>query len=75
VGSPDNLFETLPGDPGAHGRFGDQARPRTAWTTLRLHPTLAAAAALVGLGTPAAVAKMARSNGRTKGIRRLTRIG
>jgi NAD(P)-dependent dehydrogenase (short-subunit alcohol dehydrogenase family) len=75
VGSPDNLFETLPGDPGAHGRFGDQARPRTAWTTLRLHPTLAAAAALVGLGTPAAVAKMARSNGRPKGIRRLTRIG
>ena len=75
VGSPDNLFETLPGDPGAHGRFGDQARPRTAWTTLRLHPTLAAAVALVGLGTPAAVAKMARSNGRTHGIRRLTRIG
>jgi NAD(P)-dependent dehydrogenase (short-subunit alcohol dehydrogenase family) len=35
--SPDNLFETLPGDPGAHGRFDDQARESTAWTCLRLH--------------------------------------
>jgi hypothetical protein len=65
----------VPGDPGVHGRFGDRARPRTAWTTLRLHPTLVAAAALIGLGTPAAVAKMARANGHPKGIRRLTRIG
>src|ERR687886_2122667 len=31
VGSPDNLFETLPGDPGAHGRFDDQSRKSTAW--------------------------------------------
>ena len=36
VDSPDNLFETLPGDPGAHGRFDDQARESTAWTRLRL---------------------------------------
>lgn len=36
VGSPDNLFETLPGDPGAHGRFDDQSKPSTAWTKLRL---------------------------------------
>ena len=28
IDSPDNLFETLPGDPGAHGRFDDQARSR-----------------------------------------------
>ena len=75
VDSPDNLFETVPGDPGAHGRFGDQARQRTAWTTLRTHPTLATAAALIGFGVPAAMAKAARSNGRPKGIRRLTRIG
>jgi NAD(P)-dependent dehydrogenase (short-subunit alcohol dehydrogenase family) len=34
--SPDNLFETLPGDPGAHGRFDDRARGSTAWTRLRL---------------------------------------
>jgi NAD(P)-dependent dehydrogenase (short-subunit alcohol dehydrogenase family) len=36
VGSPDNLFETLPGDPGTHGRFDDQAKGSTAWTKLRL---------------------------------------
>jgi NAD(P)-dependent dehydrogenase (short-subunit alcohol dehydrogenase family) len=35
--SPDNLFDVLPGDPGAHGRFDDQARESTAWTWLRLH--------------------------------------
>ncbi len=35
--SPDNLFETIPGDPGAHGRFDDEARGSTAWTWLRLH--------------------------------------
>jgi len=73
--SPDNLFHTLPGDPGARGRFGEQARPRTAWTTLRLHPTRAAAAALIGLGMPAAVARMAQANGHGGRIRKLTRIG
>src|SRR5881227_4148022 len=26
VGSPDNLFEPLPGDPGVHGRFDDRSR-------------------------------------------------
>jgi NAD(P)-dependent dehydrogenase (short-subunit alcohol dehydrogenase family) len=36
VDSPDNLFETLPGDPGAHGRFDDRSRGSTAWTKLRL---------------------------------------
>jgi len=36
VDSPDNLFETLPGDPGAHGRFDDRSRRRTLWTDLRL---------------------------------------
>jgi NAD(P)-dependent dehydrogenase (short-subunit alcohol dehydrogenase family) len=36
VDSPDNLFETLPGDPGAHGRFDEQAKSSTAWTRLRL---------------------------------------
>ena len=36
VDSPDNLFETLPGDPGAHGRFDEQAKGSTAWTRLRL---------------------------------------
>ncbi|HSO02225.1 MAG TPA: SDR family oxidoreductase [Gaiellaceae bacterium] len=36
VGSPDNLWETLPGDPGAHGRFGARARRSSAWTAARL---------------------------------------
>jgi NAD(P)-dependent dehydrogenase (short-subunit alcohol dehydrogenase family) len=47
--SPDNLFEPLPGDPGAHGRFDDQARGTTAWTWLRLHRGLVGAG--LGLGT------------------------
>ncbi len=34
--APDNLFDTLPGDPGAHGRFDGQARGSTLWTRLRL---------------------------------------
>jgi NAD(P)-dependent dehydrogenase (short-subunit alcohol dehydrogenase family) len=34
--APDNLFDTLPGDPGAHGRFDDQSRGSTVWTKLRL---------------------------------------
>jgi NAD(P)-dependent dehydrogenase (short-subunit alcohol dehydrogenase family) len=33
--APDNLWETIPGDPGAHGRFGDRARGSSAWTAAR----------------------------------------
>jgi NAD(P)-dependent dehydrogenase (short-subunit alcohol dehydrogenase family) len=53
VGSPDNLFETLPGDPGAHGRFDDRSRRTTLWTSLRLRRRLvgAAAAAAVVAGS------------------------
>jgi NAD(P)-dependent dehydrogenase (short-subunit alcohol dehydrogenase family) len=36
VDAPDNLFDTLPGDPGAHGRFDDRSRGSTVWTKLRL---------------------------------------
>src|SRR5689334_14265294 len=36
VGSPDNLFEPLPGDKGARGRFSQQSRKSTLWTSLRL---------------------------------------
>jgi NAD(P)-dependent dehydrogenase (short-subunit alcohol dehydrogenase family) len=35
-GAPDNLQETIPGDPGAHGRFDDRARTSSAWTAARL---------------------------------------
>jgi NAD(P)-dependent dehydrogenase (short-subunit alcohol dehydrogenase family) len=52
--SPDNLFEPMPGDPGARGRFADRSRPTTAWTWLRLRraplgAALAGAAALTAL--------------------------
>ncbi|HWL33137.1 MAG TPA: SDR family oxidoreductase [Gaiellaceae bacterium] len=36
VDSPDNLWAPLPGDPGAHGRFDDDARTDSAWTAARL---------------------------------------
>jgi NAD(P)-dependent dehydrogenase (short-subunit alcohol dehydrogenase family) len=52
--SPDNLFEPLPGDPGAHGRFDDRSRRSTAWTWLRLHRRALGAGA--GLGTMALLA-------------------
>ena len=48
-GSPDNLFDVLPGDPGAHGRFDDRSRGTSAWTSLRLHRGRIGAA--VALGT------------------------
>src|SRR5881398_3566013 len=44
VDSPDNLFEPLPGDPGAHGRFDEQSRTSTLWTSLRLRRWLVGAA-------------------------------
>jgi NAD(P)-dependent dehydrogenase (short-subunit alcohol dehydrogenase family) len=53
VDSPDILFETIPGDPGAHGRFDDQAKGSTVWTSLRLRRWLvggALAAAGAGFG-------------------------
>jgi NAD(P)-dependent dehydrogenase (short-subunit alcohol dehydrogenase family) len=46
--SPDNLFEPLPGDPGAHGRFDDRSRSTTAWTWLRLHRGAVGAALALG---------------------------
>jgi NAD(P)-dependent dehydrogenase (short-subunit alcohol dehydrogenase family) len=36
VDAPDNLFDTLSGDPGAHGRFDNRSRGSTVWTRLRL---------------------------------------
>jgi len=47
--SPDNLFEPIPGDPGAHGRFDDRSRATTAWTWLRLRRGLIGAG--LGFGT------------------------
>jgi short-subunit dehydrogenase len=44
---PDYLDAPLPGDPGAHGRFGDEAKPRSRQLALRKRkrPLLAAGAA------------------------------
>jgi NAD(P)-dependent dehydrogenase (short-subunit alcohol dehydrogenase family) len=47
-GSPDNLFDVLSGDPGAHGRFDDRSRATTAWTRLRLHRAPLGAAVAAG---------------------------
>ena len=50
-----NLFDVLPGDPGAHGRFGDRSRGRSLGFALSRHRRLvalglaAAGAAVVGL--------------------------
>jgi NAD(P)-dependent dehydrogenase (short-subunit alcohol dehydrogenase family) len=49
VGSPDNLWETIPGDPGAHGRFDDRARASSAWTSARLRLGKAGSAAVLTL--------------------------
>jgi NAD(P)-dependent dehydrogenase (short-subunit alcohol dehydrogenase family) len=54
--APDNLWETIPGDPGAHGRFDDRSRTTSAWTAARIKlgkvgsvATLVAAPAIVAL--------------------------
>src|SRR5918912_706553 len=71
--APDNLFETLPDDPGAHGRFDEQSRNSTAWTALRLAlRSKKAALALAGIGAPVAAKAFAARNGhRQRSIRRL----
>src|ERR671930_683517 len=49
--SPDNLFDVLPGDPGAHGRFDERSRDTTLWTWLRLRRGLiGAGVALASMG-------------------------
>jgi NAD(P)-dependent dehydrogenase (short-subunit alcohol dehydrogenase family) len=63
--APDNLFETLPGDPGAHGRFDDRSRGSTLWTSLRLRRWLLGAAA-AGLG----LATIGVTNSRAKSLTR-----
>jgi NAD(P)-dependent dehydrogenase (short-subunit alcohol dehydrogenase family) len=50
VDSPDNLWETVEGDPGAHGRFDDVARTSSAWTRARL--ALGKKGGMAALGLP-----------------------
>jgi NAD(P)-dependent dehydrogenase (short-subunit alcohol dehydrogenase family) len=60
--APDNLFRTLPGDPGAHGRFDAQSRASTLWTSLRLRRWLVGAA-VVGAAALAGSAERGRRTG------------
>jgi NAD(P)-dependent dehydrogenase (short-subunit alcohol dehydrogenase family) len=60
--SPDNLFRTLPGDPGAHGRFDAHSRASTLWTSLRLRRWLVGAA-VVGAAALAGSAERGRKTG------------
>jgi NAD(P)-dependent dehydrogenase (short-subunit alcohol dehydrogenase family) len=50
--APDNLWETIPGDPGAHGRFDARARRFSAWTEARLR--LGKAGSMAALALPVA---------------------
>jgi len=61
VGSPDSLFEPLPGDRGARGRFSARSRGSTVWTSMRLRRLLVGAG-VVGLG----LATMGITNSREK---------
>ena len=58
VDAADNLWHTLPGDPGAHGRFGDRAKTSSAWTAARLARGRLAAAATVFAGAGLATMRL-----------------
>ncbi|CAN5523290.1 hypothetical protein BH18ACT1_BH18ACT1_12340 [soil metagenome] len=66
---PDYLFEPVPGDPGAHGIFDDEAVHRSVRVAVTTHrAVLAAGAGAIGLGGLAAAAT--RSASRRSGVRR-----
>jgi hypothetical protein len=51
-GHPDNLYDPVPGDRGAHGRFDDRSKTWSPQLTARMHPlaiTSAASVAAVGI--------------------------
>lgn len=52
--APDNLWDTIPGDPGAHGRFDHRSRETSAWTAARIMLGKVGSAAV--LAAPAIVA-------------------
>jgi NAD(P)-dependent dehydrogenase (short-subunit alcohol dehydrogenase family) len=54
---PDNLFDPLPGDFGAHGIFGQQARDQAATTWLSDHKGLTALAGAAAVGLLAVIFK------------------
>jgi NAD(P)-dependent dehydrogenase (short-subunit alcohol dehydrogenase family) len=63
IDSPDNLFEPVPGDYAARGRFSDKSRSSTLWTSLRLRRWLVGST-VVGVG----LATMGITNGRAKSL-------
>ena len=63
AGAPDNLYETIPGDPGAHGRFDEVAKASSAWTDARLRLGKVGSVAAV---TVPLVAGLIGYHGRTK---------
>jgi NAD(P)-dependent dehydrogenase (short-subunit alcohol dehydrogenase family) len=65
IGAPDNLFEPLPGDPGAHGRFDTQARKSTLWTSLRLRGRLVGAAAAAAMVAGSVEVRAARNRSKS----------
>jgi hypothetical protein len=72
--APDNLFETVPGDPGAHGRFDERARNSTLWTSLRLRRWLVGASAAAAAAAGATFAALSQRNGHEPHrVRRLVR--
>lgn len=63
---PNNLWEPVPGDHGAHGRFGDRSHPRSyeLWATRYRNWIAAAACTLAGAGYFALHSRNHRSNRR-----------
>jgi NAD(P)-dependent dehydrogenase (short-subunit alcohol dehydrogenase family) len=71
ISAPDNLFETVPGDPGAHGRFDERARNSTLWTSVRVRRLLVGATAAAAGATFAALSQ--RNGHEPHRVRRLVR--
>jgi len=59
-GDPDNLFDAVPGDVGAHGPFDDRAKAGSAALTLSEHRTAVLGGAALGLGAAALAAWLVR---------------
>jgi short-subunit dehydrogenase len=75
--APGNLFEPLPGDHGAHGRFDDSARPSSSVLWMVMHRgAVAAAGALAVVALSAAAYAMLLAGRRTSyvdgGVARIT---
>ncbi len=59
AGRADNLYATMPRDPGAHGDFDRRARPRSKQLWLRTHGRLLLAMASIALGAGVAARRTA----------------